>query len=124
MRSECARRLAPQTNRPASPKPSIIAASCRSYGYQAFVEKARCMKTPVRNTPTTAPKATGLARSTASGRAWPSRMPASTATSSAKASGEKPSVANTASANGIRRPRPYWSSPSATAAQAAPVRNG
>ncbi len=105
------------------PKPSTSAASWRSYGYQASVENTRCMTTPTPKTPTTARNETRLARTAASGRAWPRTTPASRATSSAKASGEKPNVANTARANASRLRR-YWSSSSAMAQVAAPARNG
>ena len=73
-------------------------------------------------TATTAPNAARWWRSATPGRGWPSSAAASTAMRSANASGEKPSVARTASPNPMRQRR--WTQTSAAPPAAAPARNG
>ena len=99
-----------------------MAASVRSYGYQAPDGNARSMSTATTKTATTAANAARWRRSAAPGRGWPRSAAASTAMRSANASGEKPSDASTARPNPTRQRR--WMQTSAAPPAAAPARNG
>ena len=84
--------------------------------------KARCRNTPASRATTTTAIAIHCRRAVGDRLGWPSSSPARSERSTAKASGEKPSAATTATENASRRPR--CSASSASATQAAPAVNG